>query len=55
MYGIAGGAVAVGAVLAWVNRREAYQIRAEDLAGEQVSVVPVVAPGMAGASVQGHF
>ena len=55
MYGIAGGAVAVGAVLAWVNRREPYQIRAEDLAEERVSVTPIVAPGMAGALVQGHF
>jgi hypothetical protein len=55
MYGIAGGAVVAGAVLAYLNRSEPYQIRAEDLSQEKVSVTPVVAPGMAGASVQGHF
>jgi hypothetical protein len=55
MYGIAGGAVLAGAVLAWINRPEAYQIRAEELAEPRVSVTPIVAPGMAGASVQGHF
>ena len=55
MYGVAGGAIAAGAVLAYINRREAYQIRAEDLAEQRVSVTPMVAPGMAGALVQGHF
>ena len=55
MYGVAGGAIAVGAVLAWVNRKEAYQINAEQLSEERVSVTPMVAPGLAGASVQGHF
>ena len=55
MYGIAGGAVVAGAVLAYLNRSEPYQIRAEELGNEKVSVTPVVAPGMAGASVQGHF
>jgi hypothetical protein len=55
MYGVAGGALAVGAVLAWVNRRESYQIQAEELSEERVSVTPVVAPGMAGAMVQGKF
>jgi tetratricopeptide (TPR) repeat protein len=55
MYGVAGGAIAVGAALAYINRREEYQIRAEDLAGQRVSVTPIVAPGMAGALVQGRF
>jgi hypothetical protein len=61
-YGIAGAAVATGAVLLWLNRREAYQIRADDLKkspGEEeeqeVMVTPIVTPTMAGAAVQGHF
>ena len=41
----AAAAIVVGAVLAYLNRREAYQIRAEDLDEEHVSVAPVVAPG----------
>ncbi len=55
MYGVAGGALVAGAVLAWVNRREAYQIQPEQLTEERVSITPVVAPGMAGAMVQGTF
>ena len=55
MYGLAGSAIAAGAVLVYLNRRESYQISAEDLAEERVSVTPIVAPGMAGALVQGHF
>jgi hypothetical protein len=59
MYGVAGGTIAVGAVLAWLNRREAYQIRPEEIEQDRVSAAPVVAPivgpGLAGASVQGHF
>lgn len=55
MYGVAGGAIATGAVLAWLNRRESYQIQAEQLAEPRVAVVPVVAPGLAGAMVQGTF
>lgn len=55
MYGLAGGAIAVGGVLAYLNRRHAYQISVEDLAEERVSVTPIVVPGMAGALVQGHF
>ena len=55
MYGLAGSAIAVGAVLVYINRRETYQISTEDLAEERISVTPVVAPGMAGALVQGHF
>jgi MFS family permease len=49
------GAIAAGAVLAWLNRREAYQIQAEQLSEEHVAVVPVVAPGLAGAMVKGTF
>jgi hypothetical protein len=54
-YGIAGAAIAVGAALAWLNRPEAYQIRSEDLADEQLIVGPVVVPGFTGASLQGRF
>ena len=52
-YGIGAAAIVTGAVLLYVNRPEAYQIRAEDI--EKVSVSPVVTPGYAGAAVQGHF
>ncbi|MEO7729883.1 MAG: hypothetical protein ABIY55_02840 [Kofleriaceae bacterium] len=55
MYGVAGGAIVTGAVLAWLNRRESYQIQAEQLSEEHIAVVPVVAPGLAGAMVQGRF
>jgi len=55
MYGVAGGALITGAVLAWINRRESYQIQAEQLSEEHVSVTPVIAPGLAGAMVQGRF
>ena len=60
-YGVAGAAIATGLGLAWLNRRQPYQIRAEDLQNEQeekpsaVSIVPVVAPDMAGAMVLGKF
>lgn len=63
-YGVAGAAIATGALLAYLNRRTPYQIRPEDIEGEQdkgqdkapaVSFTPVVSPGMAGALVQGHF
>jgi hypothetical protein len=55
MYGVAGGAIIIGGVLAYLNRREPYQIRAEDLNEEHLSVTPMIAPGTAGAMVQGHF
>jgi len=55
MYGVAGGAIVTGAVLAWLNRRESYQIQAEQLSEEHVAVVPVVGPGVAGAMVKGTF
>ncbi len=53
-YGVAAAAVVAGGLLAWLNRPQAYLIRAEDLPA-QVTVAPIVAPGMAGAAVQGHF
>lgn len=60
MYGIGAAALVTGAVLWWINRPEAYQIRAEDLqtpAPEpaQVRVTPVVSPSFAGAAVMGRF
>jgi hypothetical protein len=63
-YGVAGATIATGALLAYLNRRTPYQVRPEDLEGEQdkgqdkppaVSFTPVVSPGMTGALVQGHF
>jgi len=56
-YGVAGAAIATGTILAVVNRREAYQITAEELAREKVSaqVTPIVSPGVLGAVVQGKF
>jgi len=55
-YGVGAAAVVVGAALAYINRPEAYQIRAEDLGDEkQVSVTPILTPDGAGASIQGHF
>jgi tetratricopeptide (TPR) repeat protein len=59
-YGIAGAAIATGATLAWLNRRQPYQISAEDLENERprqpvVSITPIVAPDMAGAMVMGRF
>lgn len=63
-YGVGGAAIATGALLAYLNRRTPYQVRPEEIEGEQdkgqdkapaVSFTPVVSPGMAGAQVQGHF
>jgi hypothetical protein len=59
-YGVAGAAVATGAVLLWLNRREAYQIKPEQLEEEKterpsVSFAPLVSPDMAGAMVLGRF
>jgi hypothetical protein len=43
-------------VLWWINRPEAYQIRAEDLPEQpQVRVMPVVSPTFAGAALSGSF
>ena len=54
-YSVAGAALVTASVLWYLNRPEAYQIRAEDLQNDKVSVAPVVAPDYAGAAVLGHF
>jgi hypothetical protein len=54
-YGLAGAAFAAAGVLWYLNRPEGYQIRAEDLQSEKLSVTPMVSPGLAGAAVQGRF
>ena len=56
-YGVGAAAILIGAGLAYINRPEAYQIRAEDLSPEKVSVTPILTPdgAGAGASIQGHF
>jgi hypothetical protein len=57
-YGVGAGAILIGAALAYINRPEAYQIRAEDLQDDkQVSVTPIITPDGtgAGAALQGHF
>lgn len=59
MYGVGGATIVTGLALAYLNRKEAYQIRGEDSENEasagRVSITPVVAPGMAGAMLHGHF
>lgn len=57
-YGVAGGAVAAGLLLAVLNRPKAYTIRPEELQAEEdkhISVTPMITPTTAGAVVQGHF
>jgi hypothetical protein len=57
-YGVAGAAVVTGAILLYVNRRQAYQISPEELEAEHappVAVAPIVAPQLVGAAIQGHF
>ncbi len=54
-YGIAGGTIAVGLAMAYLNRRQSYEIRPEELSEDDVTFAPIVEPGMAGASVQGRF
>jgi hypothetical protein len=54
-YGVAAGTIVAGGLLALLNRPQPYQIRAEDLTNEHLSVAPVVVPGYAGAAVLGHF
>lgn len=56
-YGVAGAAIATGAVLAWINRTQPYQITPEQLEQSQpgVAVTPLVSPNAVGAMVQGHF
>jgi hypothetical protein len=57
-YGVAGGTVAAGILLAVLNRPQAYTIRPEELQAEQdkrISIKPVISPTTAGAVVQGRF
>jgi hypothetical protein len=63
-YGIAGAALATGAVLLYLNRSTAYQISSDDYRREQlekdraagkITVTPLVSPDMAGAMVLGRF
>jgi tetratricopeptide (TPR) repeat protein len=56
-YGAAGAAVATGVALIWINRRQPYQISAEELNATPgaLSVAPMVSPDTMGAMVQGHF
>jgi hypothetical protein len=54
-YGLAGAALVSAGVLWYLNRPEAYQVRAEDLAAEPLTVAPIVSPGFAGAAVLGRF
>jgi hypothetical protein len=56
-YSVAGAAVVTGAILLYVNRRQAYQISPEELEAEHapVAVAPIVSPDLVGAAVQGHF
>jgi len=59
-YGVAGAAVATGAVLLYLNRETSYQISSDEYRKEQmtkgpVAIAPLVAPGMAGALIQGRF
>ena len=62
-YSAAGAAAIAAGVLWYINRPEPYEVRAEDLQNERdneearakTKLTPVVAPGYAGAVVQGHF
>jgi hypothetical protein len=56
-YGVGAAAAVTGAVLLYVNRREPYQISAEQLNATPggVAVAPLVSPDAVGASVMGHF
>jgi hypothetical protein len=54
-YGVAAGAVLTGIALAVINRRRPYQIKPEEISGEQLSIAPIVAPGMSGVAAMGHF
>ncbi|HEY5926180.1 MAG TPA: hypothetical protein VIV11_31060 [Kofleriaceae bacterium] len=58
-YGVAGGTIAAGVLLAILNRPKAYQIRPEELQEEEsrhaVKVTPIITPNMAGAMVHGKF
>ncbi|HEY3805763.1 MAG TPA: PEGA domain-containing protein [Kofleriaceae bacterium] len=60
LYGVGAAAVVTGAVLWWINRPEAYQIRESDLPAPSepqpaVQFTPVVSPSFAGAALSGRF
>jgi len=60
-YGIAGAAIITGAVMAYLNRSETYQITADEYKRQQregtpaVSFTPIVAPDSVGAMLHGRF
>ena len=58
-YGVGAAVAVTGGILAFVNRRTPYQIRAEDMEDDReptgVSFAPIVTPTMTGAALQGHF
>ena len=59
-FGVGAATVVTGITLAYLNRQQPYQIRADEYESEQrklgiVSVAPVVAPGMAGIAAAGRF
>lgn len=59
-YGVAGAALAAGAVLLYLNREVSYEITADEYKKEmrakgKMAVVPLVEPGLAGATVLGRF
>ncbi len=61
-YGLAGAAIVAGGALLYLNRRVSYEITADEYRRElaqkkapPVAVVPMVAPGSAGAMVLGRF
>ena len=58
-YGVAGAAIVTGIALVYLNRETSYEITADEYRRQQgsgpVAITPLVAPGMAGAMVHGHF
>ena len=57
-YGLAGAAIITGGVMLYLDRETSYKITADEYRRERsspVSVTPLVAPGLAGAMVHGHF
>jgi len=56
-YGVAGAAVVAGTTLLWLNRRQPYQISAEQLNATPaaISIAPIVSPEVVGAMVHASF
>lgn len=59
-YGLAGAAIVAGSALVYLNRRQSYEITADEYRREQakknkVSITPIVTPDSAGAMVFGRF